>query len=32
MADEVVGPNFTELWISLEPDVDYEETVATIQA
>ena len=21
VADEVVGPNFTELWISLDPDV-----------
>ncbi len=31
VADEVVGPNFTELWISVEPDVDYRETVATIQ-
>ena len=24
VADEVVGPNFTELWISLDPTVDYE--------
>lgn len=31
VADEVVGPNFTELWISLDPDVDYEATVATVQ-
>ena len=23
VADEVVGPNFTELWISIDPDVDY---------
>jgi Cu/Ag efflux pump CusA len=23
VADEVVGPNFTELWISLDPEVDY---------
>ena len=30
-ADEVVGPNFTELWVSIEPDVDYEATVAKIQ-
>lgn len=30
-ADEVVGPNFTELWISIEPDVDYEATVKRIQ-
>ena len=27
VADEVVGPNFTELWISLDPSVDYEATV-----
>jgi CzcA family heavy metal efflux pump len=31
VADEVVGPNFTELWISLDPGVPYEETVGTIQ-
>ncbi len=31
VADEVVGPNFTELWISLDPNVDYEPTVAKIQ-
>ncbi|MFC2161443.1 efflux RND transporter permease subunit [Acidobacteriota bacterium] len=31
VADEVVGPNFTELWISLDPDVKYETTVAEIQ-
>lgn len=31
VADEVVGPNFTELWISIDPAVDYDETVATIQ-
>jgi CzcA family heavy metal efflux pump len=31
VADEVVGPNFTELWISLEPTVDYDETVVTLQ-
>jgi Cu/Ag efflux pump CusA len=24
VADEVVGPNFTELWISLDRDVDYQ--------
>ena len=24
VADEPVGPNFTELWISIPPDVDYE--------
>ena len=31
VADEVVGANFTELWISLDPAVDYEATVARIQ-
>lgn len=31
VADEVVGPNFTELWISLDPKVDYKPTVALIQ-
>jgi Cu/Ag efflux pump CusA len=31
VADEVVGPNFTELWISLDPDVEYEKTVNKIQ-
>lgn len=31
VADEVVGPNFTELWISLDPNVAYEPTVARIQ-
>lgn len=30
VADEVVGPNFTELWISLDPSVDYA-PVAKIQ-
>jgi len=32
VADEVVGPNFTELWISLDPSVDYDPTVARIQS
>jgi CzcA family heavy metal efflux pump len=32
VADEVVGPNFTELWISLDPKVDYDKTVAEIQS
>jgi Cu/Ag efflux pump CusA len=32
VADEVVGPNFTELWVSLDPSVDYETTVAKIQS
>ncbi len=31
VADEVVGPNFTELWVSLDPKVPYESTVAKIQ-
>jgi len=32
VADEVVGPNFTELWISVDPEVDdYDATVAEIQ-
>lgn len=32
VADEVVGANFTELWISLDRSVDYEATVARIQS
>jgi CzcA family heavy metal efflux pump len=32
VADEVVGPNFTELWISLDRDVDYRRKVAEIQS
>jgi len=32
VADEVVGPNFTELWISLDPKVDYHSTVAKVQS
>ena len=31
VADEVVGPNFTELWISIDPDVDYEATLKKIE-
>ena len=31
VADEVVGPNFTELWISVDPQVDYDATVARVQ-
>ncbi len=31
VADEVVGPNFTELWISLDPDVDYDSTLTKVQ-
>ena len=30
-ADEVYGPHFTELWISIDPDVDYDETVGKVQ-
>jgi Cu/Ag efflux pump CusA len=32
VADEVVGPNFTELWVSLDPSVTYEATGAQIQS
>jgi len=32
VADEVVGPNFTELWISLDPSADYDATVAEVQS
>jgi CzcA family heavy metal efflux pump len=31
VADEPVGPNFTELWISIDPNVDYATTLAKIQ-
>lgn len=31
VADEVVGPNFTELWISVDPDVPYQATIDEIQ-
>jgi hypothetical protein len=31
VADEPVGPNFTELWISIDPDVDYQETIHKIE-
>lgn len=30
VADEVVGPDFTELWISMDPDVPYDETLDAI--
>ncbi|MGK6320326.1 efflux RND transporter permease subunit [Sphingomonas sp. DT-204] len=30
-ADEVVGPNFTELWISLDENADYDASVRRIQ-
>jgi CzcA family heavy metal efflux pump len=29
--DEVYGPNFTELWISLDEDVDYDASIKRIQ-
>jgi CzcA family heavy metal efflux pump len=32
VADEVVGPNFTELWISVDPSVDLPATVAKVQS
>lgn len=31
VADEVVGPNFTELWVSIDPDANYEKTVTAIE-
>ncbi|HEV3024437.1 MAG TPA: efflux RND transporter permease subunit, partial [Pirellulales bacterium] len=31
VADEVVGPNFTELWISVDPKYDVEETMYRVQ-
>ncbi len=31
VADEVVGPNFVEHWISVDPKVPYDQTVAKIQ-
>jgi CzcA family heavy metal efflux pump len=31
VADEVVGPNFTELWISVDPDVNLAATMARVQ-
>ncbi len=32
VADEVVGPDFTELWISLDPKADYDGTIKKVQA
>jgi CzcA family heavy metal efflux pump len=32
VADEVVGPNFTELWISIDPEADYDRTLGAVQA
>ena len=31
LGDEVVGPNFTELWISLDPEADYKKSLEIIQ-
>jgi CzcA family heavy metal efflux pump len=31
LADEINGVNFGENWISVEPDVDYDETIAAIE-
>ena len=31
LADEVVGMNFTENWISIDPNVDYDKTHAAVQ-
>jgi CzcA family heavy metal efflux pump len=31
VADEVVGPNFTELWISIDEDADYDATVKRVE-
>jgi CzcA family heavy metal efflux pump len=32
IADEVVGPDFTELWISIDPEADYDGTIKKVQA
>ena len=32
VADEVVGPNFGEVWVSVDPSVDHAETVRRIEA
>jgi Cu/Ag efflux pump CusA len=31
VADEVYGPNFTELWISIDEQADYDRTVSQVQ-
>jgi CzcA family heavy metal efflux pump len=31
VADEVVGPNFTELWISVDPKADYKTAMGKVQ-
>jgi Cu/Ag efflux pump CusA len=32
VADEVVGPNFAELWISVDPSADLDDTMGRVQA
>ncbi|MEQ8572008.1 MAG: efflux RND transporter permease subunit [Deltaproteobacteria bacterium] len=32
VADEVVGPNFGELWVSVDPNADLEATLSQVQA
>jgi len=32
VADEVVGPDFTELWISIDADADYDATIKKVQS
>lgn len=32
VADEVVGPDFTELWISIDPKADYDTTIQKVQS
>jgi CzcA family heavy metal efflux pump len=32
VADEVVGPNFTELWISIDPNADHAKTLGQVQS
>ena len=32
LADEVVGAEFGENWISIDPDADYDETLARVQS
>ena len=31
VADEIVGPEFAELWISLDPEVEYQPTIRAVQ-
>lgn len=32
VSDEVVGPNFGEIWVSVEPDADHDATIQRIEA